>query len=90
MRAVAIQKFIDTTDNHMYCVGDEFPRAGHDVSWDRVQELASANNKSGVAVVKVLEEPRRAKTAVLSNEKAVGDVVVDKPKKTPRKRKKEK
>ena len=90
MRAVVIQKFIDTTDNHMYCVGDEFPRAGHDVSWDRVQELASPNNKSGVAVVKVLEEPRRAKTAVLSDEKAASDVIIEKPKKTAKRRKKEK
>ena len=49
--------FEDLQDNrHPYKVGDKFPRLGLSVSQVRLDELASANNKRGKALIKMVKE----------------------------------
>lgn len=76
-----IKKFHDLQDatktkNGMvyyeYNVGDEFPRKGHEVSEERLEELAGKENKQGVPLIELVEEKADAeKTAKkLSSTKA--------------------
>lgn len=56
MKYEVIKGFVDIQDdNYMYSTGDEFPRAGVDVSEDRTSELASDSNRCGVALIKAIE-----------------------------------
>lgn len=85
-----IKAFADVYDaEHVYNVGDEFPRAGVSVSEARLEELSSDENRCGVALI-VNEDPTEdapmptgaaedAKTGVDPSESA-------KTKKKPRKR----
>ena len=41
---------------HEYNVGDEFPRKGHEVSEERLDELAGKENKQGVPLIELVEE----------------------------------
>lgn len=51
-----IKHFVDLQDHgHSYNPGDEYPRKGLSVLASRITELASANNKQGVPLIK--EEP---------------------------------
>lgn len=51
--------FTDLQDkNHAYSVGDAFPREGLKVSVERLEELSSASNKRGVALIEKIEEKR--------------------------------
>ena len=48
-----VKKFVDLQDkNHLYNVGDCYPRSGKDVSENRIHELATNNNKIGVPLIK--------------------------------------
>lgn len=52
-----IKYFTDLQDNeHAYKTGDTFPREGLEVSEKRLEELASANNKRGVALIELVED----------------------------------
>lgn len=55
-----IQRFTDLQDfNHLYKVGDVFPRLGIKVSKSRLDELASSKNKQGKPLIekeKVVDE----------------------------------
>lgn len=60
-----IKKFHDLKDAtktkngmvyHEYNVGDEFPRKGHEVSDERIEELAGKENKQGVPLIELVEE----------------------------------
>lgn len=47
-----IHSFTDLQDsNHLYKVGDKFPRLELNVSEQRIRELASVNNKQGRALI---------------------------------------
>lgn len=47
-----IKFFVDLQDNnHPYNVGDTFPREGHEVTEERLAELAGSNNKQGVPLI---------------------------------------
>lgn len=47
-----IRFFTDLQDNDFrYEVGDMFPRRGLEVSTDRIQELASRENKQGIPLI---------------------------------------
>lgn len=47
-----IQAFTDLQDfNHVYSIGDDFPRAGMSVSEERIKELASGKNKQGKPLI---------------------------------------
>ena len=51
-----IKYIVDLQDgNHAYNVGDTFPRAGHEVSPDRINELSGSKNKQGVPLIKLVE-----------------------------------
>lgn len=60
-----IKMFADLQDgNHVYNVGDEYPRKGVTVTDERIAELAGSNNKQGtplIAEVKpAAEKPKKA------------------------------
>lgn len=65
-----IKKFHDLQDGkktkngtvyHEYNEGDVFPRAGKDVSEERIRELAGSDNKRGVPLIEWVEEEAAAK-----------------------------
>lgn len=52
-----LQDFTKTKNGvvyHEYNVGDEFPRKGHEVSEERIAELAGENNKQGTPLIKAV------------------------------------
>lgn len=52
-----IVRFKDLKDNnHVYNVGDTYPRKGKRASKARIAELASAENKRGVALIAETDE----------------------------------
>ncbi len=54
---VVLKSFSDLQDqNHIYRPGDEFPRAGIDVSIDRLTSLSSSDNKIGSAVIEYVDD----------------------------------
>lgn len=51
-----VKEFYDLQDaNHVYQVGDKFPRKGKAKN-DRIDELSSSNNKQGEALIKEVKE----------------------------------
>lgn len=53
-----IKFFTDLQDNkHPYNVGDEFPRAGVEVSPKRLEELSTGKNKRGIPLIEWVDEP---------------------------------
>lgn len=49
--------FTDLQDGeHLYNVGDEYPRTGYKPSIKRIDELLSANNKRGKPLIKAAQE----------------------------------
>lgn len=60
-----IKEFADLTDNnHIYRVGDAFPRVPYSVSDERIRELASSDNKTGEPLIELEgeeEEPEDPK-----------------------------
>lgn len=49
-----IKKFTDLQDgNHVYNVGDVYPREGYTPSEERITELASDKNKQGTPLIEV-------------------------------------
>lgn len=52
-----IKYFTDLQDNsHAYRVGDPFPRAGLDVSKERLTELSTDNNRQNKPLIERVEE----------------------------------
>lgn len=50
-------EFADLQDHeHIYRVGDEFPRRGFSVSKERIHELASSANRRNVALIEEVPE----------------------------------
>lgn len=57
-----IEKFTDLQDSeHLYNIGDTFPREGLEVSEDRLKELSSEANKRGIALIAKARKPRAKK-----------------------------
>lgn len=79
-------------NKHVYHAGDTFPRMGLEVSDERVAELASKSNKRGEILIKAIDAERKApqepEIQPVSNETEVFDEIIDKEKKSPKKRKK--
>lgn len=49
--------FTDLQDGeHLYNVGDEYPRTGYKPSTKRIDELSGANNKRGKPLIKAAQE----------------------------------
>lgn len=54
-----IKQFKDLKDGeHLYKVGDEYPRSGAKVSEARLEELASSTNRRGEPLIAYVEEPK--------------------------------
>lgn len=54
MECRVIKKFTDLQDgNHVYNVGDTYPREGYTPSEERIAELASDKNNQGVPLIEV-------------------------------------
>ena len=58
-----IKSFYDLKDNnHVYSVGDTFPRNGVEAGAERVAELSSDKNLQGVPLIEeVTEKPKRTR-----------------------------
>lgn len=55
-----IVRFMDLQDeNHIYEVGDTFPRDGIKVSADRINELMSCGNKIGCPLIEKIKATRK-------------------------------
>lgn len=59
-----IKSFTDLQDgNYLYRVGDEFPRTGKKVTDERIDELASPDNRQRTPLIKADTEPVAEPTA---------------------------
>ena len=59
-----IKFFTDLQDNnHPYNVGDSFPRAGVEVTEERVAQLAGCDNLQGVPLIKQVVKRKKKETA---------------------------
>ena len=57
-----VSAFTDLQDNnHIYAVGDVFPRKGAKASDERIAELSSKRNKVGVVLIEEVKEKKAAK-----------------------------
>lgn len=57
---LVVKTFIDLQDkNHLYEVGDEYPREGLTPTPERVKELASEANKQGTPLIKEVKAPAK-------------------------------
>ena len=59
MRYKVIHRFTDLQDfNHLYNVGDTFPRIGMKVSQSRIDELASSKNKLKTPLIELEKDKK--------------------------------
>lgn len=59
-----IKLFADLQDdNHVYNIGDIFPRSGVEVTEERFAELASCNNKQSVPLIEKVDDTEAPKKA---------------------------
>lgn len=62
MTYTVIKRFSDLQDgNHVYEIGDTFPREGVAVSPKRITELAGSENRQRTPLIKAKPEPKKAK-----------------------------
>ncbi len=81
--------FADLQDgDHVYHVGDIFPRDGAEASEERIAELASADNRRGVVLIEPVKAPQKAKKQPVTDENGKAEEVVDKAETKPKKGKK--
>ena len=71
-----IEAFVDLLDdNHLYQVGDTFPRPGKDVTLSRINELASADNKLGTPLIKLVDKAAKVEKKVEKKEVSLEEKV---------------
>lgn len=71
-----IEAFVDLLDdNHLYQVGDTFPRPGKDVTLSRINELASADNKLGMPLIKFADKAAKVEKKVEKKEVSLEEKV---------------
>lgn len=79
-----IEPFVDLQDDHhRYAMGDIFPRSGHDVSEERINELCTDQNRRHKALIIAVE-----KEEIITAEPKAEPVEEEKPVKPRRGRKK--
>ena len=84
-----IKAFTDLQDgNHLYEVGDNFPRLGSNPSPERIEELATDKNRQGVPLIAAVDEdPAKAEPeATVAEDVAAEEPVEEAPKKRGRKK----
>ena len=65
-----IYRFSDLQDeNHIYNIGDIYPRKGVDVAEDRITELLSSENKIGQPLIEKVITKKSAKKTETENDK---------------------
>lgn len=89
MKYRVIKDFTDLKDdNHVYLVGDSFPRKGTKVGNARILELSTEANKRGEALIEAVEVPQEAEIQPQKDEKGKAEEVVKKAESKPKKAKK--
>lgn len=79
MKYVVIKKFKDLLDsNHLYQLGDAYPRSGKKATQKRIAELSGSKNKAGQPLIEAV--PEECPEVKEEPEK------VEKPKKTTKKK----
>lgn len=80
---VCVKSFSDLQDHdHIYRPGDEYPRAGVDVSIDRLTSLSSTSNKTGQPVIEFIDdEVASSDTPLISQEQESTPAPAAEPKK---------
>lgn len=64
-----IKSFTDLQDgNYLYRVGDEFPRTGKKVTDERIDELASPDNRQRTPLIKAVDEPKAEPVADVTDD----------------------
>lgn len=60
-KAISLGGWVDLTDGHEYRAGDAFPHDGRAIPDERLNELASSENQTGIPVIFVeeVEEPKK-------------------------------
>lgn len=63
---IVIQKFTDLETGHKYEMGEEYPAKGLDTTPERVEALASGNNKAGIKLIKAVKasKPKKVEAPV--------------------------
>ena len=75
MKYTVIEAFVDLQDgNHVYRVGDVYPRPNHDVAYSRIVELATSANRNGKPLI-VLSEDKNVKVAEKKVEEKVDEPI---------------
>ena len=65
-----IKMFHDLQDkNHLYNVGDTFPREGLEVSAERLAELTGSDNKQGKPLIVAVEQEKPARKSAKARKK---------------------
>lgn len=66
---IVIQKFTDLETGHKYEMGEEYPAKGLDTTPERVDALASGNNKAGIKLIKEVKASKPKKVEAPAEEK---------------------
>ena len=63
MKAISLATWVDLTDSHEYHEGEAFPHDGREIPEDRLNELSTALNQTGVPLILVEEasQPKKKK-----------------------------
>lgn len=59
MKYTSITAWRDNQDGHLYAAGDPFPHDGREIAAARIEELSTARNKAGFALIKGIPEPEK-------------------------------
>ena len=76
MKCVSLVAWLDLESGHSYKPGDEYPFDGRTTE-ERISELSSSQNKVGLALIRVADEPKPTeadkpvKKAVKSRKKTI-------------------
>lgn len=69
-----IERFMDLQDeNHIYEIGDTYPRKGSKPSKERIEELASDKNLIGFPLIKSYAEPKPKADKPKATKKSKGE-----------------
>lgn len=81
MKYRAVIDFVDTQDNnHVYKIGDEFPRLGMEVTDARIDELIGSNNKLKRSVIEAYLDDNLVQSTNIPNENTEEEEIPFEPK----------
>ena len=59
MGYVVLKSFLDREDDHLYKVGEEYPRKGYKPTKKRIAELASDKNAIGIPLIEQVKKQQK-------------------------------